>query len=90
VIELFFLFISSEYLFIWEFCCIFAANYGDGMIKLILLAIVLFAFSILFCRRRWYAPSVLFCGVWLVALVAYACIDRGMHPLKPDIMAIIS
>jgi oligosaccharide repeat unit polymerase len=90
VIELFFLFISSEYLFIWEFCCIFAANYGDGMIKLILLAIVLFAFSILFCRRRWYAPSVLFCSVWLVALVAYACIDRGMHPMKPDIMAIIS
>lgn len=60
------------------------------MTQLIILIVVLFAFSILFSRRRWYAPAVLLCGVWLVSLVAYAWIDHGLHPLKSDIVKIIS
>ena len=62
----------------------------DCMTQVIILSVVLFAFSILFSRRRWYAPSVLLCGVWMVSLVAYAWIDHGMHPLKPEIIAVIS
>ena len=60
------------------------------MTQVIILSVVLFAFSILFSRRRWYAPSVLLCGVWMVSLVAYAWIDHGMNPLKPEIIAVIS
>ena len=62
----------------------------DCMTQVIILSVVLFAFSILFSRRRWYAPSVLLCGVWMVSLVAYAWIDHGMNPLKPEIIAVIS
>ena len=62
----------------------------DCMTQVIILSLVLFAFSILFSRRRWYSPSVLLCGVWIVSLVAYAWIDHGMHPLKPETIAVIS
>ena len=54
------------------------------MTKLLIICTILLVFSILFARRRWYAPSVLASGVWLVSLVAYSWIDHGLHPLTKD------
>ena len=59
------------------------ANYTI-MTTLIILCAVLFACSILFARHRWYAPTVLATGVWLVSLIAYAWIDHGLHPLTQE------
>ena len=56
------------------------------MSQLFIILALLTAGSWLFARRRWYAPSVLFTAVWLLAFAAYALIDRGMHPLKPQII----
>ena len=54
------------------------------MTTLIVILIVLTLGSWLFARRRWYAPAVLFTGAWLVAISAYAILDHGAHPLRPD------
>ncbi len=54
------------------------------MTTLIVILIVLTLGSWLFARRRWYAPAVLFTGAWLVAIGAYAILDHGAHPLRPD------
>lgn len=54
------------------------------MTTLIIICAVLFAGSVLFARHRWYAPTVLATGVWLVSLIAYAWIDHGLHPLTPE------
>lgn len=59
------------------------------MTLLIAICALLFAFSVLFSSRRWYAPTVLMCGVWLVSLVAYAWIDHGKHPLTDETVTII-
>lgn len=40
--------------------------------------------SWVFARRRWYAPSVLLTGVWLLAMIAYMLLDGGKHPLRKD------
>lgn len=51
---------------------------------------LLFVFSLIFSRRRWYAPTVLLSGVWLLSLIAYAWIDHGMHPLSPAVVQAIT
>lgn len=56
------------------------------MTKLLIILSVLTVGSWLFARRRWYAPSVLLTGVWLLALVIYMYFDHGIHPLKPQIL----
>lgn len=60
------------------------------MNNLIIIVAVLTLGSWLFARRRWYAPSVLATGVWLFALVAYMVLDKGMHPLKPEIITALT
>lgn len=60
------------------------------MTKLLIICTILLVFSILFARRRWYAPSVLASGVWLVSLVAYSWIDHGLHPLTNETCSIIT
>ena len=60
------------------------------MTKLLIICTILLVFSILFARRRWYAPSVLASGVWLVSLVAYSWIDHGLHPLTKDTCTMIT
>lgn len=60
------------------------------MTKLLIICTILLVFSILFARRRWYAPSVLASGVWLVSLLAYSWIDHGLHPLTKDTCTMIT
>ena len=60
------------------------------MNNLIIIVSVLTVGSWIFARRRWYAPSVLATGAWLAAIVAYTLIDRGMHPLKPEIITALT
>ena len=60
------------------------------MTKLLIICTILLGFSILFARRRWYAPSVLASGVWLVSLAAYSWIDHGLHPLTNETCSIIT
>lgn len=60
------------------------------MTKLLIICTILLGFSILFARRRWYAPSVLASGVWLVSLMAYSWIDHGLHPLTKDTCTMIT
>lgn len=60
------------------------------MTTLIVILIVLTLGSWLFARRRWYAPAVLFTGAWLVAISAYAILDHGAHPLRPDTLKAIT
>ena len=60
------------------------------MTMLITICAVLMFFSLVFSRHRWYAPSVLASGIWLVSLILYACIDHGMHPLRPEICRTIT
>ena len=60
------------------------------MTKLLIISTILLVFSILFARRRWYSPSVLASGVWLVSLVAYSWIDHGLHPLTKDTCTMIT
>lgn len=60
------------------------------MTKLLIICTILLVFSILFARRRWYAPSVLASGVWLVSLVAYSWIDHGLHPLTNETCSMIT
>lgn len=60
------------------------------MTKLLIISTILLVFSILFARRRWYAPSVLASGVWLVSLMAYSWIDHGLHPLTKDTCTLIT
>ena len=60
------------------------------MTKLLIICTILLVFSLLFARRRWYAPSVLASGVWLVSLVAYSWIDHGLHPLTNETCSIIT
>lgn len=60
------------------------------MTKLLIICTILLVFSILFARRRWYAPSVLASGVWLVSLMAYSWIDHGLHPLTKDTCTMIT
>ncbi len=60
------------------------------MTKLIIISSLLFTFSLVFSRRRWYAPTVLATGVWLVSLIAYAWIDHGLHPLTNHTCTIIT
>lgn len=60
------------------------------MTKLIIISSLLFTFSLVFSRRRWYAPTVLATGVWLVSLIAYAWIDHGLHPLTNQTCTIIT
>ena len=60
------------------------------MTKLLIISTILLGFSILFARRRWYAPSVLASGVWLVSLVAYSWIDHGLHPLTNETCSMIT
>ena len=60
------------------------------MTKLLIICTILLVFSILFARRRWYSPSVLASGVWLVSLVAYSWIDHGLHPLTKDTCTMIT
>ena len=60
------------------------------MTKLLIISTILLVFSILFARRRWYAPSVLASGVWLVSLMAYSWIDHGLHPLTKDTCSMIT
>lgn len=60
------------------------------MTKLLIISTILLVFSILFARRRWYAPSVLASGVWLVSLVAYSWIDHGLHPLTNETCSMIT
>lgn len=56
------------------------------MTKLLITVSILAIGSWLFARRRWYAPSVLLTGIWLFTLISYVIIDRGFHPLKPEII----
>lgn len=56
------------------------------MTGLLIIVSILAVGSWLFARRRWYAPSVLLTGIWLFTLISYAIIDRGFHPLKPEII----
>ena len=56
------------------------------MTKLLIIVAILCLGSWLFARRRWYAPSVMMTAVWLFTLVAYLFLDRGFHPLKPEII----
>ena len=60
------------------------------MTKLLIICTILLVFSLLFARRRWYAPSVLASGVWLVSLVAYSWIDHGLHPLTNETCSMIT
>ncbi len=60
------------------------------MTKLIVICILLFAFSLLFAHHRWYAPSVLASGIWLVSLLAYRWIDHGLHPLTNETCSVIT
>ena len=60
------------------------------MTKLLIICTILLVFSILFARRRWYAPSVLASGVWLVSLMAYSWIDHGLHPLTNETCSMIT
>lgn len=60
------------------------------MTTLLIVCTILFIFSILFSRRRWYAPSVLASGIWLVSLLAYSWIDHGLHPLTNETCSIIT
>lgn len=60
------------------------------MTKLLIICTILLVFSLLFARRRWYAPSVLASGVWLVSLMAYSWIDYGLHPLTNETCSIIT
>lgn len=60
------------------------------MTKLLIICTILLVFSILFARRRWYSPSVLASGVWLVSLVAYTWIDHGLHPLTNETCSMIT
>lgn len=60
------------------------------MTTLLILCTILFIFSLLFSRRRWYAPSVLASGIWLVSLLAYSWIDHGLHPLTNETCSIIT
>ena len=60
------------------------------MTKLLIICTILLVFSLLFARRRWYAPSVLASGVWLVSLMAYSWIDHGLHPLTNETCSIIT
>lgn len=54
------------------------------MQQLIIVCAILFVLSVVFSRHRWYAPTVLLTGVWLACVIAYAWIDRGMHPLHTE------
>lgn len=60
------------------------------MTKLLIICTILLVFSILFARRRWYAPSVLASGVWVVSLLAYSWIDHGLHPLTNETCSMIT
>lgn len=60
------------------------------MTQLIIICALLFAFSILFARKRWYAPTVLATGVWLVSLLGYAWIDQGQHILQSSTVWIVT
>lgn len=60
------------------------------MTTLLIVCAILFIFSLLFSRRRWYAPSVLASGIWLVSLLAYSWIDHGLHPLTNETCSIIT
>lgn len=65
---------------------IFAHGFERGMIILITISVLLLLLSGIFSRRRWYAPTNLMLGVWLVSLVSYAYFDQGLHPLKSNIV----
>lgn len=60
------------------------------MTKLLIICTILLVFSVLFARRRWYSPSVLASGVWLVSLMAYSWIDHGLHPLTNETCSMIT
>jgi len=60
------------------------------MNNLLIIVSVLTVGSWIFSRRRWYAPSVLATAVWLFALVAYELLDKGIHPLKPEIITALT
>lgn len=60
------------------------------MTSLILMSCILLVASLLFSRRKWYAPAVLSMLVWFVVFVAYSLIDKGMHPFKESTVLILS
>lgn len=59
------------------------------MITLIIVCALLLLFSILFCRRRWYAPTLLLTAIWLLSIAFYAKIDHGLHPLTHQTTTIL-
>lgn len=59
------------------------------MVTLIIVCIVLLIFSLLFSRGRWYAPSVLSSGVWLLCILAYIYIDRGAHNFHSNTISVL-
>lgn len=38
----------------------------------------------MFARGKWYAPTNLMLGVWIVSLIGYAVFDQGHHPLNSN------
>lgn len=59
------------------------------MITLMVICALLLVASVFFCRGRWYAPSVLSSGVWLLSIGAYVFIDGGKHPLHQDTIQVL-
>ena len=59
------------------------------MTTLLIVCTILFIFSLLFSRRRWYAPSVLSSGVWLLCILAYMYIDCGAHNFHHHTISIL-
>ena len=43
----------------------------------------------MFARGKWYAPTNLMLGVWVVSLIGYAVFDQGHHPLNNTKKAVV-
>lgn len=54
------------------------------MAILIIICSILFILSLGLSQKRWYAPTNLMLGVWLISLIGYACVDAGLHPLNSN------
>lgn len=60
------------------------------MTTLIIICSILFILSLGLSRKRWYAPTNLMLGVWLISLIGYACVDIGQHPLNTNTVWAVS
>ena len=60
----------------------FVGNLSHVLNTLLIISAILLLLSVMFARGKWYAPTNLMLGVWIVSLISYAVFDQGIHPLS--------